>query len=523
MRHRRVRRLAHALCAGLACAGPGAAWAQDGAGPLSSIDWLSDSLAEEAALRPLPRAPRDTVGGVRIEAVTVAPLDAPVSDGAGLAGPVETGLPATLWGAGSTDGIAERLARFPLDGLPAARDAFRLLLTARLDPPRGGGTPGTLLLARIDALLAMGALDEADALIRAAGADRPDLFRRAFDIGLLRGSEDEGCARLKESPGIAPSLPVRIFCLARSGDWPAAALTLETADALGQLSALEDALLARFLEPELAEGVPPLARLPAPSPLEWRMLEAIGERQPTSGLPRAFAHADLRETAGWKTRLEATERLVRAGALPVQALCTVYTERNAAASGGIWDRVAAKQAFDAAVAAGDATGVGAALRDGWELMAAAGLGLAFAEMTAPHLPRFALTGEAATLAHRMHLLARAAAPGIMPPPDTTPTLADRIAVAAPLGEPALSDGDAIRRAVARAFSEPRPDAPPTVRHLAEWDRLGEALLEALQIVARGAEADPEDLAGALSFLRTAGMEETARRAAIQILLLDGAA
>ena len=44
-------------------------------------------------------------------------------------------------------------------------------------------------------------------------------------------------------------------------------------------------------------------------------LEAIGTPLPTAPLPLAFAHSDLRHTAGWKARIEAAERLVRTGAV----------------------------------------------------------------------------------------------------------------------------------------------------------------------------------------------------------------
>ena len=46
----------------------------------------------------------------------------------------------------------------------------------------------------------------------------------------------------------------------------------------------------------------------APDPLTFRLFETIGERLPTAALPRAFAHADLRDVAGWKAQIEAAER-----------------------------------------------------------------------------------------------------------------------------------------------------------------------------------------------------------------------
>ncbi|MEM0935224.1 MAG: hypothetical protein AAGJ91_04880 [Pseudomonadota bacterium] len=491
--------------------------------PLSSIDWLSDSLAEEAALRPQRRAQDGSPRGVSVAPVTVTTLDVAAPDGAGLAGSGETGLAATLWGPTTTDAIARRLAAWPNESLPAARAALERLILARLNPPLDGGTPGALIVARIDTLLRLGALDQAAALLREAGTERPELFRRAFDVALLQGRENEGCAQLQASPGIAPSLPVRIFCLARSGDWSAAALTLETADALGQLSPLEDALLARFLEPEIAELAPPLPRISMPTPLEWRMLEAIGERQSTAGLPRAFAHADLRETAGWKSRIEATERLVRSGALPPERLNTVYRERSAAASGGVWDRVALVEDLRLALEADRPRAVARALPEAWAAMQAGGLAVPFAEALAPCLVPVALDGEAALLAHRIALLSERYEDAALTPPDGADALSLALARGLPPEPGSWDQRDPLAAALAAAFA-PTPPAPtPRIAGLAETGRIGEALIEALLIAARGAEADPGDLAAALAFLRGAGMEETARRAALQIHLLRGRA
>jgi hypothetical protein len=126
-------------------------------------------------------------------------------------------------------------------------------------PPADAGGRGALLLARIDELLDVGALEQAAALLDAAGSAEPELFRRSFDVALLTGTEDRACAQMRANPQLAPTFPARIFCLARSGDWNAAALTLRTAQALGFVTEEEDALLSRFLDPELYEGDPPLA------------------------------------------------------------------------------------------------------------------------------------------------------------------------------------------------------------------------------------------------------------------------
>jgi len=131
-------------------------------------------------------------------------------------------------------------------------------MLAEADPPLGAGPDGALFVARVDKLLDLGALEQAKSLIEAAEPDTAPLFRRWFDVALLTGTEDAACSVVKSTPSIAPTYSARIFCLARNGDWNAAALTLNTHRALGDITAEEDALIARFLDPELFEGEPPL-------------------------------------------------------------------------------------------------------------------------------------------------------------------------------------------------------------------------------------------------------------------------
>ena len=492
--------------------------------PLSTIDWLSDSLADPSSLRPEGRAPPLAGDGSALAPeVTVTPLDAPESGAIGLVPAAASGLPSGLWGQSAVDTLVERLAALPDRPLPAARDALKRVILARLDPPRGGGAPGALTVARIDTLLRWGALDEAAALLAQAGTARPDLFRRAFDIALLQEREQSACTQLEAAPGIAPSIPAHIFCLARSGDWAAAALTLDTAEALGEIDAAEEALLARFLDLDESDAALPARPGSGPlSPLEWRMLEAVGERRSTVALPVAFAHAELRPTSGWKARVEATERLVRVGALPPSRLAAVYAERAPAASGGVWERVAAVQALEAALQRGQPRAVARQLEPAWEALSAVGLGPAFAALYAPRLTPLDLAGPEATLAHRIALLGPDyEAVALAPPPD-----ADPVARALARGEAPPPDGAALGplgRTLGAAFALPLPEAPASLARLQSTDRLGEALLAALDTLADGARADPADLTGALVFLRGAGLEDTARRAALQIYLAESGA
>ncbi len=453
--------------------------------PLSAIDWLSNSVTTPAA-QPVRPAEDPALGSGAREVITVTPLDEVSSDAVGLLPVSVTGLPRDLWGTSSSATLAALLGQLDTDLLPALQSLLYTLLLAELDPPADSDPTSRLFLARIDALLALGAVEQAQALLNRAGPDDPERFRRWFDASLLTGTEDAACERLRRSPQMDPTLPTRIFCLARGGDWNAAALTLETGRALGEMTAAEDAVLTRFLDDVAFEDAPPLPPPSRPSPLMFRLYETIGEALPTTTLPLPFAHADLRPISGWKAQLEAAERLARAGALPVNRLLALYTERLPAASGGVWTRVAAVQKFDMALQSEDPTAVGSALAEAWRALSGIGLEAAFAEMFGPRLMDTALAPEPSALAFRINLLTEGyeTAAQKRAPEDATERFLKGIARGDLSGIPAL-DGRA--EAIADGFRA--TGVSPRLARLVEGGDLGEAILRAIVLGHDGARGD----------------------------------
>lgn len=486
--------------------------------PLSAIDWLSQSVAQPSP-QPKPALNEPPVTeGVTNGDVAVSVIGGPSLDAAGLLRPDVTGLPADLWGLGKTDTIVKAIAAERITTLPALRGLMLSVLLAEADPPSDSGPDARLLIARIDKLLDLGALDQARALLDASGARSPELFRRSFDVALLTGEEDRGCRVMISSPGLAPTFPARIFCLARSGDWNAAALTLRTAQALGYVTDEEDALLSRFLDPDLYEGDP---ALPAPArvtPLAWRMFEAIGEPLPTAPLPIAFAHAELRPQAGWKSQIEAAERLSRAGAIAPNLLLGLYTERAPAASGGVWDRVAAFQKFEAALNAVDRRGVEEALPEVWSRLAEAELEPPFAELYGEKLDAFGLTGDARRIAFDAGLLSPAfetiAANHVAGSPRELFLIGlakgDLTAIPAP---------DSLSRAIKPAFDGTAP-LPDDLKTLLDERRTGEAILSAIDRIENGVQGNLTSVTEGLALLRAVGQERIARRTALELMILE---
>jgi hypothetical protein len=343
-----------------------------------------------------------------------------------------------------------------------------------------------------------------------------DLFRRRFDVALLSGSEQTACAEMRDDPSISPTYPARIFCLARTDEWHTAAVTLDTATALGLLSPEEDDLLARFLHPELEEELPPLGPPLRPSPLFFRLYEAIGEPLPTTNLPIAFAHADLNPNAGWKAQVEAAERLARAGAIAPNLLLGLYTERRASASGGVWERVRATQMLERALDGGDGAAVSAALIKAWSEVSEVGLQATFAQVFAPRLHSAALTPAARSLAFRMSLLTDdflLAASRYTPEGEE-----DAFLAAVALGRTGeVAPSGSLEIAIASGFAA--TEMPDRFGMTPGTEQRGAALLRVLALFSSGALGNYGDLKDAIVILRMLGFETVARRSTLELLIL----
>ena len=480
--------------------------------PLAAIDWLSQSVDAPAQPQDPARQTIDepaVAGTATSPGVTVTALDAPSADPIGLLPTSVTGLPRDLWAGSQASDLATLMGGQRVTGIPAAQQLLRQLILAQADAPMTSGDPNALFLARIDKLLDMGALDPALELLNQVDTKTPAIFRRWFDVALLTGTEDEACAYMRDTPSTAPSSTTRIFCLARNGDWSAAALTLNTHIALGDIDDEMADLLARFLDPDLYEDEAPL---PAPdriSPLVFRMREAIGEALATTPLPRAFAHADLRSTVGWKSQLEAAERLSRSGAIAPNSLQGLYLARKPAASGGIWDRVAAVQQLDTALRADSANAIIAALPAAWGAMTKARTEVAFATLYGPDL---IASGVDDPLAHRLALLSPEYETHAQSIAD--PDFATTVAMGAPKGAKT-----ALERAIAEVFDTASPD--PVLTELAASGQLGAALLQSLASLNASA-GDMVTLSETLAFWRSVGLEDLTRRASLQLLLQERA-
>lgn len=500
---------------------PHAGEAQDQ--PLSAIDWLQQTpqiTANPGHVQSVVRVPTveqdtDIAEDVDIPDVETALLDGPDDTAVGLINPTRVGLPSALWQASKADDLIELIHDTDLS-VPTMSRLMQMLLLAEAPGPAGNGS--AFLAARLERLIAIGAVDSAQAILERAGIENPAIFAQWSELALLTGHSTQMCRTLTMRPELSLDVTLKIYCIAQSGDWTRAATLLQSSVILGDIRPRQARLMAQFLDPELAESQPiPLPPV-RPSALTYRIYEAIGDPLPSLGLPLPFATLDLSGDNGWKPQLEAAERLARAGALPPNQLLGVYSLRRPAASGGIWDRVDAFQKFETTLDHGPDSRIQSSLLAVWPQMANTGLAVPFSELFADRLADKNLTGRADRIVRRMAFLSPEYE--TLGPSRANDSVQDRFLTAIATGaEPVAPYPDMPHAiAVARAFGN--HPAPSSVVDHVNRGQLGQAILEAMALFAAGGDGKSSALTDGLSALRALGMEGFARRAALELMILD---
>lgn len=252
--------------------------------------------------------------------VEVAPLAAP--DAFTTPGR-QTGLPADLWRDASGDtvlAVLPKLAERPLS--PAAAALARRVLATGAPGPQGLGADPAVLGARARALVALGDVKAAAAvLVRAPGLDRsPELSRAAAEAALLAGDDAGACAiagALTVGREDVYWLRLRTYCQAIGGHADQAQLTFDLAQAQAK-----DPVFARLMGAKLAGGGdpgPPAAR----NGLDYALSRKLGLDLGTVKLPAPEMAAALAGGApaepAWAVPAGDSDRLAAARALATGA------------------------------------------------------------------------------------------------------------------------------------------------------------------------------------------------------------
>ncbi len=276
-------------------------------------------------LLPLPVA-SDALGAVDPDSLGVLSADA-------------GGFGPDLW-----DGVDRAQVRALLADMPgryrnaALRGiAQRLLLTAAPAPAAGpNGAPDApgLLQLRLDALMAMGAVDDARRLLDTVPQGRMDaaLIALRIDLMLLANTLDDACALTSQELERHPTPPLRraaILCQARSGQTAASAFGLTLLRDEGLTDPYFAALIGRIGDPAAAPVAVDEAVTPASlTPLHLAAMRTAGAAPPATVLeiaaPAVLASLATSGPGAPADRLAAGMRAAAMGALDSDALASLF-------------------------------------------------------------------------------------------------------------------------------------------------------------------------------------------------------
>lgn len=488
-----------------------AAYAQETLQPLSAIDWFRQNLNEKVESEPEV----DPQEGVEPTEIAVSILAPATPDSVGLISNAVSGFAPTIWTHSSSGDLSTLLSEMSVPRVPALSIVLTRLMLTEAEGPQGPA--GEFLKARVDMLTRLGDVEPALALLERADPEIDDaLFRQWSDLKLLHGEDRELCDRLAANPDLSPGYDYLVYCLSRSGDWPTAATTLLAAEVLGELEPEMVLLLTRYLDPEIFEGVPvdfdPNGQI---TPLQFRLMEGVGEPWPTDTLPLAYAHSDLRGLVGWRAQITAAERLARTGAVSENHLLGIYTANRPSASGGVWDRVASIQALEASIETGDVEDLELALEAAWATFEDVGLRFVVANLYGDQLVSVAWgSQDIAELAHEAALLSRSYE-GVADqhwPTNHRQAFLDALAIGNVAG---TTYAGVLPDAIRKGFS-----SPPSTKYteLLSRDADGQALLEAISSVSAGRDSFPSDISDAIAVFRVLGLSDVARQFSLQLML-----
>ena len=487
--------------------------------PLSAIDWMNKkrSTIDRSNETEFFKTEPPITSGAEAPRVAVSKLRETRVDAVGLLPAQVTGFPVNIWHESASSELVRLLRNIDVSHNPAIQSLLFRLLLAEGHAPFDSDDTYEFLQARIEKLVQFGAVEPALALLERAAPLPAQLVPNLFDLSMLSESTLPACEQVLNLGSSYERDAERIFCTARKGDWMTAHLMLEATTALGVLEQRQNSLLARFLdayeyEDTIEELPPPLK----PTALDFRLYEAIGEPLATTSLPLAFSVNDLTGAHGWKAQLEAAERLKNSGALADNRFLGIFTERSPSASGGIWDKVNVIQRFEQAVRQKDPILAGEVLNDLFANPEFRDLIAPTSRIFSSDLLALDLSTKDRKMTQRFALLSgefEAVAALINP---KTPQ--DALLKAVALNDfSSLTASGTLEDVISQAFRTAR--VPFVVSSLMEQHKLGEAILTALIQFEKGSAGDLQDLVDSISTLRFLGLDETACRAALYLLIV----
>ena len=240
-------------------------------------------------------------------------LDKIKFNGIGLVSIERTKFPDDLWSNSNEKVLSEKLNTMPKLSLASTNKAFKRLLLVDANPPLnsiGMKNMGySFLLSRIDQLINLGALDEAEEMLNYIKEPSIEFMKRKIEVAALNGRLSKTCELANKYPNFKGMLQFKIICLVQKNDWQAAALAFTVGSSLKQFNQKEEQLLLNFLDPDIESDYTYEVAISDLSPTNFYLMHGKKELIPPDVLPNKYAYAFSRSGMSHEIRIKSMEQL----------------------------------------------------------------------------------------------------------------------------------------------------------------------------------------------------------------------
>ena len=303
-----------------------------------------------------------------------------------------TGIDTDIWRKVNEQTLYNELQSLPDLQFHSAQTFLKRVLISETNPPllsKKSRLSGSLyLIARLDKLIKIGALDEAESLINQVAQINSDLFIRLSKISFLTGRLGPMCDKLNKQPSLSNDLSVRVICLSKLNDWNAAVLILSSAVSLNLLDKNREMLLINYLDPDVS--------LQTTLPFDYTNFDEIDfylgnlAKNFNSKLTDSvkYHYASHINNNNLVDKILAAEALVTKKSISVSTLFDIYRSNTIEGSKGFWGRMRAIKNLDQNLERNNEQSVGIAIERTIEEMYLANLLFTLAPEYAAKLENF---------------------------------------------------------------------------------------------------------------------------------------
>ena len=314
---------------------------------MSAIDWLAKKINDPPVFYTYP-SEIDENSNIEIEKMVLPNIS---KNSIGIYPSIKIGINSDIWKNNNEIEISTILKKIRISDLYYLNRLLKRILLIESDPPIiavGEKFSGTIFLRqRILKLIQMGALDDAEALILDSEPTfDPNLTDLWSEISFLTYRFERFCKAILNGYHNSLEPAHKIICLARSGDWNAAALSLATFSSINEIDSDHEKLLINYLDHEAELEIINKDKCEEDKSVIIYLcnFSNINTRIPSYGVK--FLYNNLGRGKSIRSRIVASEELVKSGALNPNILFSTYKIKQPSTSGGVWARAKLVQELD---------------------------------------------------------------------------------------------------------------------------------------------------------------------------------